>query len=118
MSSLPATEIETKDNVVVVHVRVKNLDEQNTRMVHADVSSAAAQAPNLPLILDMAEVKFLPSLTLGAIVRLANEFRARNQRLILAAMQPSVRQVISITRLDRVFEMFDDLPGALKAVEI
>src|SRR5262245_25931734 len=116
MSSTPATEIETKDNVVIVRVRVKNLDEQNTRMVHTDVSAAGAGAPGLPVVMDMAEVKFLPSLTLGTIVRLANEFRARGQRLMLAGMQPSVRQVISITRLERAFEIFDDLPAALKSV--
>jgi anti-sigma B factor antagonist len=72
----------------------------------------------VPFVLDMTNVKYLPSLTLGAMVRLANAFRARNQRLILAAMQPTVRQVISITRLDRVFEIHDDVDSALKSVRV
>lgn len=118
MSAPPATEIERHDDLVIVHVQVKNLDEQNTRMVYSDVTAAAAQAPALPVVLDMVNVKFLPSLTLGAIVRMANEFRARGQRLVVAAMQPTVRQVISITRLDRVFEIHDDLESALKAIRV
>ena len=69
----------------------------------------------MPFVLDMANVKYLPSLTLGAMVRLVSEFRARGQRLLLAAMQPTVRQVITITRLDRVFEIYDDVDSAVKA---
>lgn len=114
--SSPATTIEQQDGVIIVHVQVKILDDANTKAVHADLAAAAAASPEMPAVLDLASVKLLPSLTLGMIVRMCNEFRARGQRLALAALQPAVRDVMMITRLDRVFEIHDDVPSAIKSV--
>jgi anti-sigma B factor antagonist len=116
-SAAPATSVDRRGDVVIVKVEAKNLDEDNTRRVHADIAAALEQSPRaLPFVLDLSNVKFLPSLTLGAMVRLGNEFRSRNQRLILTALQPTIRQVVIITRLDRVFEIHDSVDDALKAI--
>jgi anti-sigma B factor antagonist len=107
--------IERHDDVVVIRLQVKDLDEAHTKAVHADVNAAAAESPALPFILDLSGVKFLPSITLGAMVRLGQTFRARNQRLLLAGLQPTIRQVLTITKLDRLFEIQDDVDAALRA---
>ena len=114
----PATLVERTDDVVVIRVQVKDLDEAHTKAVHAEVNAAAAESPALPFILDLSSVKFLPSLTLGAMVRLGQSFRARNQRLVLVGLQPTIRQVLTITKLDRMFEIQDDVPTALKAMSV
>ena len=36
-----------------------------------------------------------------------------DQRLMLAGLQPPVREALSITRLDRLFEIHDDVDSAL-----
>jgi anti-sigma B factor antagonist len=112
----PATSMDVKEDLVIVQVLVPDLDENHTRQLHSDLTTAALASPSLPFVLDMTKVKFLPSLTLGAMVRLATEFRARKQRLLLAALQPTIRQVITITRLDRVFEIIDTVDNAVKVL--
>ena len=114
----PATVVERTDDVVVIRVQVKDLDEAHTKAVQAAVNAAAGDFPGLPFVLDLARVKFLPSLTLGAMVRLGQSFRARNQRLVLVGLQPTIRQVLTITKLDRMFEIQDDVPTALKAMSV
>lgn len=116
MESTQAISVEHQDQAVILHVEARNLDEANTQRVHAEIANAVEQWPDLPFVLDLSKVKFLPSLTLGAMVKLGNEFRARGQRLLLAHPQPTVKQVIALTRLDRVFEVFDTVDGALTAV--
>src|SRR5687767_7307215 len=111
----PATVIERHDDVIVIRLQVKDLDEAHTKAVHADVNAAAEASPGLPVVLDLSSVKFLPSITLGAMVRLGQTFRARNQRLLLAGLQPGIRQVLTITKLDRMFEIQDDVDAALRA---
>ena len=111
----PATVVESQDDVVVIRVQVTDLSEAHTKAVQAEVNAAAAAFPALPFILDLARVKFLPSLTLGAMVRLGQSFRARNQRLLLVGLQPTIRQVLTITKLDRMFEIHDDVDAALRA---
>jgi anti-sigma B factor antagonist len=108
----------SRDDVIVIKVEARNLDEDNTKRVHAEIHAAVEESPTLPFVLDLSNVKFLPSLTLGAMVRLGNEFRSRNQRLLLASLQPTVRQVVTITRLDRIFEIHDDVESAIKALRV
>lgn len=112
----PAITVDRQNDLVILHIEARNLDEHNTQRVHEEIAAEVERSPALPFVLDLAKVKFLPSLTLGAMVKLGNEFRNRDQRLLLASAQPTVRQVITITRLDRVFEIFDTVDDALKAV--
>jgi anti-sigma B factor antagonist len=104
-----ATVIERHPGVVVVRVQADHLDETNLAAVRAEASAAGLESPELPVALDMGKVGFLPSLSLGGLVQLMQVFKVRGQRLVLANLQPAVRQTITITRLDRLFEIHDDL---------
>lgn len=104
-----ATVVERHPSIVVVRIQADRLDETNLAAVRSDVSAAGLQSPHLPVALDMSNIAFIPSLSLGGLVQLAQVFKARGQRLVLANLQPPVRQTITITRLDRLFEIQDDL---------
>ncbi len=108
-----ATVVEQHPGVVVVRVQTDHLDETNLAAVRSEVSAAGLDWPHLPVALDMGNVGFLPSLSLGGLVQLAQVFKARGQRLVLANLQAPVRQTITITRLDRLFEIQDDLSALL-----
>jgi len=115
MPESPATIIEQLGDAIVVHVQYTDMSEQHLSAVQTDIATATANQ-NMPLIVDMAKVKYIPSLALGLFVRLTNSFKSRDQRFILAAPQPTVRQVLAITRLDRAIEVQDSVEKALKAV--
>jgi anti-sigma B factor antagonist len=115
MSKSAVTVVERHPNVVVVHVQAERLDETNLSTVRADASAAGAESPQAAVVLDMARVGFMPSLSLGGLIQLSQAFKVRGQRLVLAGLQPAVRETMAITRLDRLFEIHDDLttlPGA------
>ncbi len=108
-----ATVIEQHPSVTVVRVQADRLDETNLAAVRSEVSTAGLDAPHLPVALDMSNIGFMPSLSLGGLVQLAQIFKGRGQRLVLARLQPAVRQTITVTRLDRLFEIHDDLSALL-----
>lgn len=54
------------------------------------------------VVLDMAQVEFVDSSGLGAIVAAMKQLGPR-QRLDLAALRPEVDRVFRLTRMDRVF---------------
>lgn len=108
-----ATIVERHPSIVVVRIQADRLDETNLAAVRSEVSAAGLDSPHLPVALDLCNVGFLPSLSLGGLVQLAQIFKVRSQRLVLANLQPSVRQTITITRLDRLFEIQDDLSTLL-----
>jgi len=109
MPELPVTNVERRSNVIVIHVLPERLDEENLSTVRADTSAAGAESPRFIVVLDLTNVGFMPSLSLGGLVQLSREFKVRGQRLVLTGLQPYVRETMAVTRLDKLFEIQDDL---------
>jgi anti-sigma B factor antagonist len=65
-------------------------------------------------VLDLDGVPFIDSAGLSALVRLFKRVRGQVGRLGLAALQPAVRRVFELTRLERAFEVYPDVAEALR----
>jgi anti-anti-sigma factor len=118
MSDAPAAKpitIENTDRAIVARPQMKLMDDDALKTLTRLVDDAAADNPTVPLVvLDLSRVLVLPSLALGALVQMATKCRAREQKLKLAGVQPPVRQVFAITRLDRVFQFADSVEAAVE----
>ena len=106
--------VETSGNAVVVRVNMKLLDDANLKRMNQLIDEAATKPGVTAVVLDMSRVQIVPSLGLGALVQLSNKCKAREQRLKLAAVQPQVRQTISITKLDRVLDLVDSVEAGVE----
>jgi anti-sigma B factor antagonist len=62
-----------------------------------------------PVMLDMSRVDFLDSSGLGALVA-AMKTLEDGRRLALAGCGDAIRRVLSLTRMDRVFDLHDGVP--------
>lgn len=65
------------------------------------------------LVLDMASVEYMDSSAVAALVEVMQIQRRRRQKLILCRMQPKVKGIFEIARLDTVFTIVDDLDAAI-----
>jgi anti-anti-sigma factor len=52
-------------------------------------------------------------MALGAIVVLLNTLKQHGQKFILVGLQPAVRDSLAVTRLDKLFEIRDDVEDVL-----
>jgi len=109
MSEFKSIQITVDEKMILAALQCDQLDEDYIQDMRSKVTAAAGQAPNLPVVLDMSQVTFVPSLSLGALVGLLNVCKKNNQRFILAGLQPAVRQVMTTCRLDRLFEIYDTI---------
>jgi anti-sigma B factor antagonist len=116
MSDTPtaaAIAMEKDAGALVARLQMKLMDdnalEALARLVDED---AGGDSPSPLVILDLSRVAFLPSLALGLLVQLGTKCAARQQKLTLTGVRPQVRQVFSITRLDRVFQFADTVEAA------
>jgi anti-sigma B factor antagonist len=116
MPESPIITVEELPEALIVHVVADNLDEDQLRQMQSAVRAAVSANPGRPCILDLTRVSFLPSMSLASLIRLHSELKGRGQRLLLAGLQPQVRDVFVVTRLDRLFELHDDLAEAMQAV--
>ena len=67
------------------------------------------------VVLDLSKVEFLDSSGLGAVVGSIKQL-GRNRQLDLAGLTPTVDKVFRITRMDRVFRIYDTKEAALQDV--
>ena len=70
-------------------------------------------ADNKNILLDMTNMSHIDSSGLGALVVLLQKANAVNGTVKLACLQPRPRIVIDITKVYRVFEIFDSVEAAL-----
>lgn len=74
----------------------------------ADLATAALlQMTGEVLVIDLADVTFMDSTGLGALVTVRNESIRVGKRLTLANVPEQVRQILAITGLDGVFAQVD-----------
>ena len=89
------------------------------RLVMADVPQvrqrllATVERGSGKLILDLGEVGFMDSSGLSVLVSVLKAVRLRNGDVVLLHLNPTVRSLIELTRLHRVFTICDDEAAAL-----
>ena len=65
------------------------------------------------LIIDMGAVNFIDSSGLGALVGCLKTISKEKGEVRIAALTPEVRTIFELTRLHRIFDMFETLDAAL-----
>jgi anti-sigma B factor antagonist len=64
------------------------------------------------VVVDLAGVGFMDSSALGTLVVMFKAFREGGGRLCLAAAQPPVLNILSVTSVDRAIDVYDSVPDA------
>lgn len=67
-------------------------------------------------VIDLERVSFIDSSGLAALISGLKTFRAHGRDFVLAAVQPTVLQVFTLTMLDRAFRIFPDVQTATNAM--
>lgn len=103
------TEIQPHDQVLLIAVHKRSLDEASTRRLVDDVLTAAGRTPRVPIVLDLSHVRFAPSVALGSLVQLAKSFKLDRRRIALIGVDQRILQTIRVTQLHEVLEVRDSL---------
>jgi anti-sigma B factor antagonist len=82
--------------------------------LRATLTEATATTPSW-LVLDLAGLDFIDSTGLGVLVGALRRVRAGGGDLRVAAAQPGIARVFSVTGLDRVFGVYPTVEDAQQA---
>jgi len=94
-------------------VRLKGeLDVAQGAKLQSEVQRLLAEGHNY-FILSMADLDYLDSSGLGALIAVAKEIKARHGRLVLIT-NDFVDEILAITRLNEIFEHARDEQDALE----
>ena len=70
---------------------------------------------NFKVIIDLAVVEYVDSSFLGALVAGLKRATMKNGDLKLVGLQPPVRAMFDLTRLYRIFDIYESMDDALKS---
>jgi anti-anti-sigma factor len=115
MSEIKEIKIELSDEMVLAELQCSDMDEEHTADMQEKIS-AAVEKSQLPVVLDMSKVEFMPSLSLGALISIMQKLKKNGQRFILAGLQSKVRETLTACRLDKLFEIFDSVDNVKASI--
>ncbi len=95
-------------DALVISVQETRLDAA-VAIRFKDIIRDITATPGAPVILDLAQVQFLDSSGLGAIVGVMKQL-GPDRPLEIAALSENVRKLFRLTRMDTVFRIHDRAP--------
>ena len=109
-------QIVERDGVTIVRVRVEAILNETQVQAFSQALLALADVPGRRVILNFLGLQHLTSLVLGGLIRLHKRLAESGGELCLADIDPRIYELFSITRLDRLFRIFDREEEAVAAL--
>ena len=103
------------DVTVVCFTDRKILDEQNIQVIGEQLFSLVDELSRKNLLLNFSNVEYMSSAALGKLITLNKKVQASDGRLVLCNIDPQIREVFEITRLDKLFTIRSDEQEALQS---
>lgn len=114
---MPELVSQHKDDVLLVQfTSQKILSDVLIAQIGRELLELADQA-NGKMVLDFQGVTFMSSAMIGKIVLLNKKCKANSTTVKLCNIAPSIMEVFEITRLNKVFSIFDSVDEALKSFQ-
>ena len=111
----PRINIENLENATIIKfVDEKILEESQIQALEHSILPVIEQTENPKIVLDFANVQFLSSAVLGLLIRISKKVYQKNGQLRLCSIHPKIFEVFKITRLDKVFEIYQNREEAVK----
>lgn len=114
----PKIAVDYIENVTVATLTDEKILEQ------ADVDALEAsimpllESPGTSLVIDFKNVSFLTSAALGLLIRISKKIYESDGHLRLCCITNKIYEVFKITRLDQIFEIYDERADALKSLDV
>jgi anti-anti-sigma factor len=103
------------DVAIVTILESRILDENNINDIGRQLMDLVTKQYMIKMILDMGEVKYLSSAVLRQMIALYKAVKAEKGDLKICRVNKEVREVFTITQLDKMIEIKDDLASAIGA---
>jgi anti-anti-sigma factor len=107
-------QVEREGGVFVVSLPQRFWAEEKSYQFYTELASLVDQAGCRRIVLSMKTIKYGPSVLYHALLQLLRKLRSHDGRLILCDVNPLVREVMAIHRLDGLFEFADDRESAIR----
>lgn len=105
---------ETVDGIPVFHLG-GDVDMQTAKAFEEQFLPVIEQSDGGRVVLDLTGTRYMSSVGLRVIMKAAQAGKPRNVTLVLAGPNADLREIIQISRFDKIFPVHDSVADALAA---
>lgn len=110
----PVITVNYNSGVVVVTIdREKILEEKDIQTLEETINPIIAENDPLRMAVDFSKVEYLSSSVLGLLIRVNNTIKERGGNMCLCNISSRIYGIFKITRLDKVFHVFEKTEQAI-----
>ncbi|NQV28998.1 MAG: STAS domain-containing protein [Rhodopirellula sp.] len=103
--------------VIVLGEQYDNLNEPSLEAAAAELLEIAQSADPPLIVVDMVRTKFFGSAFLGTLFRVWRRLTARNGKLCVCSAKGPCADVLAVTQVDRLWDVFDTREEAIKSLK-
>ena len=105
-----ATVLKFRSSQIIEDINLINLQELGDEMLQiADDDGTGL------VVINFEAVELFSSAALGKLILLDKKSKAKGGRVRLSNINPNIREIFSLTKLDRLFDIFEDESDAIAA---
>ncbi len=110
--------VQDQDGVKRIEFVERNiLDEANIQQIGEEIGRVVDSQDEPKVLISFTNVDHLSSAALGTLITINNQIRGREGQLRLAEIDPQIYEVFVITKLNKLFEIFDTAEKALASFD-
>ncbi len=110
--------VQDQDGVKRIEFVERNiLDEANIQQIGEEIRRVVDSQDKPKVLISFTNVDHLSSAALGTLITINNQIRGREGQLRLAEIDPQIYEVFVITKLNKLFEIFDTAEKALASFD-
>jgi len=105
--------IQQQDGITRVEFLDRNiLDEASIQQIGEEISALIDGTAAPKFLISFENVEHLSSAALGTLITINNRIRQKGGQLRLANIDPQIKEVFAITKLDKLFQIYDNVSAA------
>lgn len=105
---------EVGDVTIAKFIDKKILDEGNIQIIGNQLFGLVEEDGRQKIVLDFANVEYLSSAALGKLITLDKKVKSAKGKLRLCSVRPDIYEVFAITKLNKLFDMYENQEKALE----
>lgn len=118
MAVFDAIVVEDKGGVSIVRfVDDRIMDVERIQQLNEELNKLTEDVDSPEVLLNLDNVRFLSSAAINKLIVWDKRIKSNGGKIRLTGLRPEVRDVFSITNLDRVFKIYDDPDEAIKSFD-
>ena len=93
------------------------LEEASIQKLGTEILGIIDQTPNPRILISFENVEHLSSAALGTLITINNKVRQQGGQLRLSNIDPQIYEVFVITKLNKLFQIYDDAEEAIRSLK-